>query len=268
MVSRPSMSSVLVPLPRNLYLNTDRMKAAASALELLVLFFASRSSNPAAQVEDSAMQTTPGKYVQRVRDMLKHRATWISAAYFLAQVGTETAAAGWIDLYMLIVHHATTYEAVRALTVFWASMAIGRVCLGPVTDRLGVVKAVIGYILCVLASELLLAGSKSITISIVLMGAMGFLMGPLYPSGVVLLTRHLPDELQVQTVSTVASVGQIGAALLPGVIGVLMQTVGMSAFPFALAAFSGVTLGCWGVFSMLRKKDGLSSPNIQPGSVS
>lgn len=231
--------------------------AAASVFELVLLFLAFRKPDSAAsQAAGSATETTSGSYMQRVRTMLRYRATWISAAYFLAYVGTETAAGGWIDLYMLLVHQATVYEAVRALTAFWASMAIGRVCLGPVTDRLGVVKAVIGYMLCVLALELSLAASKSISVSVTLMGALGFLMGPLFPSGVVLLTRHLPSELHVQTVSTVASVGQIGAALLPGGIGVLMQAVGMAAFPFALAAFSGVTLGFWVVFSMLRKRDG------------
>jgi fucose permease len=77
-------------------------------------------------------------------------------------------------------------------------------------------------------------------------------MGPLFPSGVVVLTRLLPGELHIAAVSFVASLGQVGAAFLPFAIGAVVQSLGIGVFRYAILVETVLALEVWILFSKLR----------------
>jgi fucose permease len=131
-------------------------------------------------------------------------------------------------------------------------MAVGRLALGTVADKIGVAKASLLYIAFALGLEVLFALIRLPVVSVITMTLLGFFMGPLFPSGIVVLTRLLPKQLHVAAVSFVASVGQVGAALLPFAIGAIVDNTGIGIFRFAIIAFTGVTLMLWILFSGLR----------------
>jgi fucose permease len=184
--------------------------------------------------------------------MLKATATWWCAAYFLADVGVETAISGWIVSFMLRSRAATPYLAGLSLSGFWAGMAVGRLVLGPLTDKIGVRKATALYFALAVSVETLFAILPYRIISVVLMIVLGFLMGPLFPSGVIVLTQLLPKELHVGAVSFVASLGQVGGALLPFGIGAVVQGLGIGVFRFAILIQSVLAMSLWIAFSKLR----------------
>jgi fucose permease len=82
-------------------------------------------------------------------------------------------------------------------------------------------------------------------VSAILMTLLGFVMGPLFPSGVVILTRLLPVELHVAAVSFVSSLGQIGGAFFPFAIGAVVQSLGIGIFRFAILAQTVSALVLW-----------------------
>lgn len=184
--------------------------------------------------------------------MLKYPATWACAAYFLADVGIETAISGWIVSFMLRSRSATPYLASLSSSGFWAGMAVGRLVLGPLTDRIGVRKATGLYFALATLVETLFAMLPNAAVSVILMVLLGFLMGPLFPSGVIVLTQLLPKELHIAAVSFVASLGQVGGALLPFGIGAVVEWLGIGVFKYAILVQSMLALLLWIVFARLR----------------
>lgn len=165
--------------------------------------------------------------------------------YLFVYVGLETAISGWIVSFMLRYRGATPYLANMASTAFWSGMTVSRFSLGAVTDRLGVGPANSLYLLITIACQLIFACVSGPSTSVVLMASIGFFVGPMFASGVVILTRLLPVDLHVIAVSCVASAGQIGAALLPFLIGVLIKSMGISIFRVAMVVLTIGVLFVW-----------------------
>lgn len=184
--------------------------------------------------------------------MFRFPATWWCAAYFLADVGVETAISGWVVSFMLRSRHATPYLAGLSSSGFWAGMAVGRLVLGPLTDRIGVRKATVLYFALAIFIEVLLAVLTNAYISVVLMVALGTLMGPLFPSGVIVLTQLLPKEMHIAAVSFVASLGQVGGALFPVGIGAVVEGLGIGIFRYAILIQSVLAMAIWVAFARLR----------------
>lgn len=187
--------------------------------------------------------------------MLKFPATWWCAGYFLADVGVETAISGWVVSFMLRSRHATPYLSGLSSSGFWAGMAVGRLVLGPLTDWVGVRKATALYFAIAVVVETLFALLPYAVVSVVLMIVLGFLMGPLFPSGVIVLTQLLPKELHVAAVSFVASLGQVGGALLPFGIGAVVEGLGIGVFRYAILVQSILAMAIWVAFARLRATD-------------
>ncbi|KAL6704804.1 hypothetical protein ACN47E_007608 [Coniothyrium glycines] len=224
--------------------------AGTSFLSLLALVTAFRHES--ATVYRQSKQSTLTTTKIDVKAIFKFRATWLCAAFFLTYVGTETAISGWIVSFMLRERQSTVYLAGVAASGYWVGMAIGRLLLGFATDRIGVRRATGLYFVVAIALEILFAAVSSPTVSVVTMTALGFIMGPLFPSGVVVLTRLLPAELHVAAVSFVASLGQVGGAFLPFAIGAVIQTLGIGVFSFAILLQTALSLLVWILFARLR----------------
>lgn len=193
---------------------------------------------------------------------LHHRVTWLCALYFVTYVGTEAAISGWIVTFMLRARHASPYHASLTATCFWFGMTLGRVVLGPVTDRMRVRTAAACYLAIAIALQaglrltgtghvLAVAGSQepeaeqALVVSTALIAGIGVFLGPLYPSGVVVLSRALPRECLVAAMSFVASVGQLGGAALPFALGALAQRWGIEVFQGFILGLLGATLLVW-----------------------
>jgi fucose permease len=101
------------------------------------------------------------------------------------------------------------------------------------------------YLSTAITLEILLAVFPSVKVSIALATGLGFIMGPLFPSGIVLLTSLLPKETHITAVSFVASIGQIGGALLPFVIGATVQGLGIQIFKYVVVVQLSAALGIW-----------------------
>lgn len=126
--------------------------------------------------------------------MFKYRVTWVCAAYYLAYVGTEYSISGWIVVFMTRVRHASPYLASISSSFFWIAMAVGRFALGYVTDKVGIRLANIIYLFAAITAGMLFSIIEVPIISSIMIAAVGFFFGPLFPSGLVmyvsLLLRH------------------------------------------------------------------------------
>lgn len=106
-------------------------------------------------------------------------------------------------------------------------MSIGRLALGPITERLGVGNAVSLYISLAITFQLLLKWISNVAFSLCCLGIIGFVLGPMYPSGIVLLAEKVSSRDKIGAVAAAASAGQLGGALAPLAIGVIADSFGI-----------------------------------------
>lgn len=199
---------------------------------------------------------------------LRYAVTWICAAYFLVYVGTEAAISGWVVTFMLRARHASTYVASLSCTGFWIGMAAGRLLLGLVTDKVGVRSAATVYVVIAIVAQAVVAAVDAAAVTIVAVIIVGFFLGPLFPSGIVVLARLLPKDLHVGAVSFVASVGQLGAAFGPFAMGAMVQLLGIRTFQVFILALLVVALLIWLTFPRLPpvEADDESSGSTEAGN--
>ena len=176
----------------------------------------------------------------------KHKVLYICAAYLIAYVGAESVVAGWIVTFMLRIRAATPFTASLCASGFWGGMALGRMTLGSVTDRFGERASVTVYLLFALAAEAVFCFVTPIAVGVVSMCMLGFWLGPIFPTGIVMITRLMPRELHVDAVATVNVVGQIGGALFPFVVGALADRLGIQSLqPFVFVLLICVLVFWW-----------------------
>ncbi|KXH56456.1 MFS transporter [Colletotrichum salicis] len=205
----------------------------ASAVELVFLPLAFRHETAARYQEKKKKQANPEDGVDQ-RAIFRYTATWIYAAYLLAYVGTECTVSGWAVAFMLRVRHISTYASSICSSGFWAGMAVGRLALGAVTEKLTPRRAVIIYLVLAPAIVVLFMIVQVLWVSVLSMTLLGFVMGPLFPSCIVEFVHYLPKELHVGAVSFVASLGQVGGGIIPYMLGAITQIAGLQVFPYML----------------------------------
>ncbi|TKW58925.1 Bypass of stop codon protein 6 [Colletotrichum tanaceti] len=252
----PYLAGIMLSANEGLWYQWFHVLLIASAVELLVLCLAFRhedSERYHSSKDYSAPEASGDKVDQR--KVLKYSATWVYAAYLLADVGTESTVSGWVVAFMLRVRNADTYASSICSSGFWAGMAVGRVALGVVTDKLGARRAVVLYLVLAPVFVVLFMLVRVLWVSVLSMSLIGFLMGPLFPSCIVQLVQFLPKELHISAVSFVASIGQIGGAVLPYLLGAITQVIGLWVFPYMLLAQFSAMLLLWTLSLRLLRND-------------
>lgn len=179
---------------------------------------------------------------------------YICAAYLIAYVGAEAIVAGWIVTFMLRVRFASPFTASLCASGFWAGMAVGRVSLGTVTDRVGERAAVAVYLVGALVAEGVFCLVVREAVAVGGMVVLGFWLGPIFPTGIVMVTRLMPRELHVGAVASVNAVGQIGGAVFPFVVGVIADSFGIGALQPIVFGLLICVLGAWWCFPRLPGK--------------
>ena len=120
---------------------------------------------------------------------------------------------GYIVLFMTQVRHGAPFPSGLTATGYWLGITVGRITLGFVTPKIGERLAVILYIFCAIGVELLFWLVPQFIVSAVAIALVGFFLGPLFPSVIVIVTRILPKELHVASIAFSTTLGGSGAAV-------------------------------------------------------
>ncbi|KAI0383976.1 MFS general substrate transporter [Hypomontagnella monticulosa] len=239
----------------------------ASLLEAVVLILAFRHEDSikyrADHERERLLEVRNESSLDARTAIFKHGVTWICAAYFLAYIGTENGISGWIVVFMTRVNHASDYLASLSSSGFWIGQAAGRLTLSVVTERIGVRTATIAYLIAALAFEALFTAVHIPIFSTIIITLLGYCLGPLFPSGVFMMTRLLPKELHVGAISFVVLIGQVGGALLPFALGALADRLGIQVFQVVVFAQLVVTLLLWLAFPRLPPANTASEDQIE-----
>ncbi len=160
---------------------------------------------------------------------------------------------------MLRVRSASPYVSSLCASGFWVGMALGRVTLGFVTERYGERVCVTVYLALAIVMQIALRFVSNVALSLVAIVFLGFFLGPLFPAGVVMVTKLLPKELHVSAIAIAAAVGQIGGSVSPFAVGAIAQHWGVQVFQLIIIGLLLLVLGFWLSFPRLETKEELGN---------
>lgn len=174
---------------------------------------------------------------------------WTCALFFFIYQGIESVFTDWIVVYMQRVGNMDSFLAGLSSSIFWTGMALGRYSLGHVSDRFGVRRSVAAYIVIAIVFQVGLGWMNDSVGLLVLLALNGFMIAPLYPSGIVVLVSRLPGASQLTSVAVAMGLGQVGAAVAPLAVGFMATRLGLQHLIEVVSILSVLMLTSWALFS-------------------
>jgi fucose permease len=197
-------------------------------LLLTVVFLATRDRWPAAPGARAAAESEPGRarstpYLATLRLW----AVWLGILFFVVHVGVEVVASVWS--YSLFTEERGVSEATAGLwiSVYWGCLTLGRIVFGWLVGvaRMDVVlRACMATV--VLGGLLIWANLAQATDAIGL-ALIGLGLAPIFPSMIATTPERLGPDHTANGVGFQVGAAVLGGALIPGLVGVLADQVGL-----------------------------------------
>jgi fucose permease len=180
--------------------------------------------------------------VASLRTVVSSRAVWATLLFISLYTGTETTEAGWVVSFLMRERDGGAMSGYSS-AAFYGGLTSSRVMLLPLTAWLTEKRAVALYAIIALATQVIIWTSPSFTVDFIAIATCGFVMGPVYPITVSLVTKATPHEYHPGALSLMACVGQSGSALFPFVVGSLADANGIKVLqPVLVTLFAGMFL--------------------------
>jgi len=138
-------------------------------------------------------------------------------------------------------------------------MTVGRLFLSFLTSRLGEFYSVLLYLFLAVILELVFWLVPSLITSAIAVALLGMVMGPMFPTAIVLVTKLLPRSLHVGTIGFGTAFGGSGGAVFPFLVGAIAQRKGVKTLQPIILALLVVIAGLWVCMPRNGKKDEVES---------
>ncbi|KAK6338645.1 hypothetical protein TWF696_009456 [Orbilia brochopaga] len=182
---------------------------------------------------------------QDMKKILRRREVWIMAMYFFVYVGAEVTAGGWVVEFMIEVRKGEPSKVGYIASAFWGGLTLGRFLLAEPTNRYGERRMVLLYTALAIAVELIFWFVPSIVVGGVMIGLLGFLIGPFFPVGISLASKLLPRELHAGSIGFMTVLGSAGGAVFPFLTGAVASSKGVQVLQPILCALFVVQIVLW-----------------------
>lgn len=150
---------------------------------------------------------------------LDWRAAFWILLFFLAYGGAETAMGQLMPTFLTQTGRATAGVAAFAAGLYWGTLALGRLVLGPVVKRMGMRR----FLLAFGGSSAIVAALFSVApgplASFVLPMLFGLALAMLWPTGIVVARSMLPGVPAQQIVGATGFTTSMGSLLVPALAG-------------------------------------------------
>ena len=160
--------------------------------------------------------------------------------FFMFYVGSESGYGGWVSTYVLqreVVSNKT--QAAFVASVYWAGLTAGRLLAIPLATmvttsthlRAQLLQTVLGVILCLTTMD------KSYLFACVASGIYSFALSSIFPLALTVVNDY-GFEVDASATASFIFASCIGDAVMPVVVGVLMEATSPLALPWAMAGFA------------------------------
>lgn len=174
-----------------------------------------------------------------VTETLKHPIVLLQMAVFFVYTGLEVAVGQWA--YTVFTESRSVSEAAAGTWtgIYWGSIGVGRVLFGFVVERFGIDRLLRASLLGAVVGTALLVGPWREGWFIAL-AVIGLSLAPVFPCLMTRTPQRLGPSLAVHAVGFQVSAAMLGAALLPGAIGIAVGQFGLEIAPKAATSFAVV----------------------------
>jgi fucose permease len=170
-------------------------------------------------------------------DTLRLPLAWLGIAIFITHTGVQFTAGQWAYSLFTEPRGVAPITAGLWISIYWGSLTAGRLLLGPVADRLGVVSLLRTCILGVMLGSALVWWNAANFVSFLGLALIGFSLAPLFPSLISSTPERVGAGHAANAIGFQVAAGSVGIALLPGFAGVLAENLGLEIIgPFLVAA--------------------------------
>ena len=160
---------------------------------------------------------------------------WLGVLVFFLLAGTEIAAGQWPYSLFTEVRSVAPNVAGLWMTVYWASLTVGRIAFGIAGDRLEVVSSLRVSMLAIICGAVLLWWNPSNTLSFLGLALMGFAFAPLFPLLQLVTPERVGTRHTANAIGFQAAAAGLGMGILPGFAGTLAERFGLEIIgPFIL----------------------------------
>lgn len=260
----PVISAFLIS--RNIWNLSFSFVACVTTITLLIWFFSSFGEM------DSVLKKQPKKVDENGKKPEKLRYTrkqipivTIGAVFFFMYVGAEMVLPNYLPT---ILHKTTQLDAsslALSITVFWLAMTIGRMLMTFIVDRIGYTKLFVVSCIGQFLGLFVFALSPSIWISYGAIFFTGLLMGGIFSIGL-LIINDTSQGHEERTTSLLVALGGLGGAILPKIVGELIDRFAISVTLWTMVGFAFILVSLMGVIFYLKNKSEVREDKRQVSS--
>lgn len=167
---------------------------------------------------------------------------WLSLLLFFIYTGAEAALGAWA--YTLLTESRGVASEVAGLWAgsYWAMFTVGRLIAGVFARKLGVDHMVRGSLLGALLGCTLLWWNPAEAVSLLGVAMVGFAIAPIFPALVSGTSSRVSPKFAANTIGMQIGAAGLGAALIPGLLGVLARRISLEIIPGSLFALFALLL--------------------------
>jgi fucose permease len=185
---------------------------------------------------------------------------WLAAFFLIFYVGAEVSLGSWSFTFLTEYRHEAELFSGWTVSGYWMGLTLGRLILARIAERTGSKRMIqvclVGVVTGVLLVWLIPVGA----VAAFGLGLTGFSLGPIFPTTIALMPNFVPARLVPSAIGFVASLGSMGAALLPWIAGNLAEGLGLwSLLPYVI----GLTLLMLVVWMILQARHPETRPETE-----
>jgi len=173
---------------------------------------------------------------------LKSKKYWLINIMIFFYIGMETSVGGWIIPHFMETHSATNQFASSMVTVFWATMLVGRVVFSILATRIKVSTLILCLCIGMAVFTALFVGIGGLGMAIAAAIGLGMFMSGFY-SAAISSAGYFFSTYKV-ALGVFVTVGGFGAVVFPALVGIVAerQRVQIGLVIIAIASLALVTL--------------------------
>ena len=166
-----------------------------------------------------------------VLEAIRHPYVLLHMAVFFVYTGLEVALSQWAFTVLTELRGVSPAPAGVAVGVYWGSIGLGRMAFGLIADWIGIDRLLRYCLLAAVAGAAVFAVPLPPAAAYTGLALAGIGLAPVFPCLMTRTPQRLGEALSAHAVGFQVGAAMIGAAAIPGALGLIASGVGLVAIP-------------------------------------
>lgn len=172
---------------------------------------------------------------------LRSWVVWLQMAIFFLYTGLEVTFSQWSYTVLTESRNASPGTAGIAVGIYWGCIGVGRIISGFIADRVGIDRLIRFCLFGAATGALLFASKLSVELAILGISLVGLGLAPIFPCLMSRTPRRL-GTLSAHAIGFQVGSAMIGAAAVPGSLGIMAGMAGLNVVPIGAVVLFGVLI--------------------------